>query len=49
MLQELPEEKMMFKEKLELEQTEDQSDDPFVPAKLTKMDKEGAYVYVELN
>ena len=33
-MKDLPEESNMFKEKLEFEETEDQSADPFIPAKL---------------
>jgi hypothetical protein len=44
----LPEEPNMFKEKLELERTKDESDDPFEPAKLTKMNPSEALAYFEL-
>ena len=44
----LPEEAKMFQERLEAEETEDQTRDPFVPAKETTMDKSEALVYFEL-
>jgi hypothetical protein len=44
----LPEELNMWKEKVEVEETEDQTKDPFIPAKKSKMNPDEAYVYVEL-
>jgi hypothetical protein len=44
----IPEELNMWKEKQALEETKDETQDPFVPAKLAVMDKENAKVYIEL-
>jgi hypothetical protein len=48
MPKDLPEEEKMWKEKLALEETKDESEDPFVPAKESKMDADNALVHVEL-
>ena len=43
----IPELENMWKEKT-LEETEDQTKDPFIPAKTTTMNKEESLVYIEL-
>lgn len=43
----IPELDNMWKEKLELEKTDDQSDDPFIPAKETKMG-ENVLIHIDL-
>ena len=46
---ELPEERKMWEERMALEQTEDQSDDPFIPAKEVKpTPEEDLLIRVEL-
>ena len=46
---ELPEEQNMWKEKVEVEETEDQTRDPFIPAKLAEPSKpEDVLVRIEL-
>ena len=44
----IPELENMWKEKKVLEETKDETQDPFIPAKECKMDKVNAKVYVEL-
>lgn len=44
----IPELDSMWKEKVEVEETKDETEDPFVPAKEDKMNPENALVYVEL-
>ena len=45
----LPEEKSMWKEKVELEETEDQTRDTFIPAKLAEPSRpEDFLIYIEL-
>ncbi len=49
MQMELPEEQNMWEEKVEVEETEDQTRDPFVPAKLAEPSKpEDVLVRIEL-
>jgi uncharacterized membrane protein len=47
-MSDLPEEQNMFKERLEVEETEDQTKDPFIPARECKFDPANAVVHIEL-
>jgi hypothetical protein len=48
-VKDLPEESNMFKERLEFEETKDESDDPFDPAKIAEPTKpEDVLIHVEL-
>ncbi len=44
----LPEEKSMWKERQETLTTKDETEEPFVPATETKLNKEKALIYIEL-
>ena len=49
LVKDLPEEQNMWKEKVEVEQTEDQTDDPFIPAKLAEPTRpEDILIHIEL-
>jgi len=48
LVKDLPEEQNMWKEKVESEETEDQTRDLFIPAKETEMNPEEALVHIEL-
>jgi hypothetical protein len=49
LVKDLPEEKALWKEKLELEETRDETDDTFIPAKLAPESKpDEVYFHFEL-
>jgi hypothetical protein len=47
-MKDLPEEIDLWKEKIELENAEDESDDPFIPAQLAEPDDRPPLIHVDL-